>query len=169
MTPSYPGPTANLKARNRRSGRAGTVWIDGRMHGEIASCEWDVEVEQIPVAIPGEWQDQSKPGAEARRGTFRYHDVDDRWRRYVWAWLDARRRGDRERAAEFPQFTIITLIDDIGAPAKTRWAIRGVELFSYSGGFSQDETLLVRDVAFTFTDDEPLDSFEYSDGGVVTY
>jgi hypothetical protein len=50
---AFPGPTGNLKARNRRSGRAGTVWIDAKMRGEIASVEWGVEVEQIPVAIPG--------------------------------------------------------------------------------------------------------------------
>lgn len=166
--PGYPGPTGNLKAKNRRSGRAGTVWIAGKMHGEIASVEWDVEVEQIPVSIPGEWQDQMKPGAEARRGTFRYHDVDDRWRLYVYNWLKARKQGDRARAAEFPEFGIITQIDDIGAPAKTRWALYGCTLFSYSGGFSQDDALLVRDVPFTFTDDEPIDAFEYTDGGVST-
>ena len=167
--PAYPGPTANLKARHRRSGRSGTVWIEGRMRGEIMSVEWDIEVEQIPVAIPGEWQDQVKPGAEARRGTFRYHDLDDRWRRWVWGWLQARRMNDRETAAEFPEFTIVTQIDDIGAPAITRWAIRGCQLFSYSGGFSQDDALLVRDVPFSFNADDPLDSFEYTDGGVVKY
>lgn len=165
----YPGPTANLKAANRRSGRAGTVWIQGEMRGEIAGCEWDVEVEQIPVAIPGKWQDEMKPGAEARRGTFRYSDVDDHWRRYVYLWLQARKRRDRNIASQFPSFTIVTQIDDIGAPAKTRWAIRGCQLFTYSGGFSQDDALLMRDVPFTFEDDEPLDSFEYTHGGVVTY
>lgn len=165
----HPGPTANLKAKHRRSGRAGTTWIDGKMRGEIASVEWDVEVEQIPVAIPGEFQDQTKPGAEARRGTFRYHDVDDHWRRYVSEWLKARRRGDRQRAAEFPEFTIITQIDDIGAPAPTRWALRGCQLFQYSGGYSTDENLLTRDVPFTFYEDEDLDSYEYADGGVVIY
>lgn len=164
----YPGPTANLKARHRRSGRAGTVWIEGKMRGEIAGCEWDVEVEQIPVPIPGAWSDGIKPGAEGRRGTFRYHDVDDHWRRWVYLWLDARKRRDRDTAAQFPEFTIVTQIDDIGAPAKTRWALRGCTLFTYSGGFSQDDNLLIRDVPFTFTDDEPLDSFEYSGGGAVT-
>lgn len=165
----YPGPTANLKGSQRRSGRAGTVWIEGKMRGEIAACNWSVEVEQIPVAIPGKWQDETKPGAEARRGTFTYSDVDDHWRRYVWSWLQARKQRDRNRAAQFPTFTIVTQIDDIGAPAKTRWAVRGCQLFVYEGGYSQDDALLARDVPFTFDDDEPLDSFEYAPGGVVTY
>lgn len=169
MSPSFPGPTGNLKASNRRSGRAGTVWIAGQMRGEVGACEWDVEIEQIPVPIPGSWQDGTKPGGEGRRGTFRYSDVDDHWRRYVWSWIQARKAGDRATAAEFPQFTIITQIDDIGAPAKTRWAVRGCQLYQYSGGFTQDDALLMRDVPFTFDDDEPLDSFEYTEGGVVTY
>lgn len=165
----YPGPTANLKGSKRRSGRAGTVWIEGKMRGEIVGITWGVEVEQIPVPIPGKWKDDTKPGAEARRGTFRYSDVDDHWRRYVWTWLQARKRGDRETASEFPEFTIVTQIDDIGAPAKTRWAIRGCQLFSYDGGYNQEDALLVRDVPFTFDDDEPLDSFEYVAGGVAVY
>lgn len=167
--PDYPGPTANLKARHRRSGRSGTVWVDGQMRGEIGAIEWDVEIEQVPIPIPGDWQDQIKPGAEARRGTFRYHDVDDKWRRFVWGWLQARKRNDRETAAEFPEFTILTQIDDIGAPAKTRWALYACNLYTYSGGSAQEDAYLVRDVPFTFRDDAPIDSFEYVDGGVVTY
>lgn len=165
----FPGPTANLKARNRRSGRSGTVWSEGKMLGEVTSIEWSVEVEQIAVPIPGTWQDGLKPGAEARRGTMRIDDVDDKWRRYVWQFLQARARGDRATAAEFPSFNIITQIDDIGAPAKTRWALRDCQLFSYSGGFSQQDQYLQRDIAFSFESDAPIDSFEYAEGGAVTY
>lgn len=161
----FPGPTGNLKARNRRSGRSGTVWSEGKMLGEVSSIEWSVEVEQIAVPIPGQWQDGLKPGAEARRGTMRIDDVDDHWRRYVWNFLDARKRGDRETAAEFPAFNIITQIDDIGAPAKTRWALRDCQLFSYSGGFSQQDQYLQRDIPFSFESDAPIDSFEYVEGG----
>jgi len=169
VTPSqaYPGPKGNLKDRQRRSGRSGTVWIAGRMMGDIVSVQWDVEIEQIPVPKPGTWSDGTKPGAEARRGTFRFQDVDDQWRRLVWGFCQARRRGDRDAAAEFPAFNVVTQIDDIGAPAKTRWALQECQLFSYSGGFSQEDQLLVRDVPFTFDDDFPLDSFEYAEGGGI--
>ena len=51
----FPGPTANLKGRNRRSGRSGTVWSEGKMLGEVSSIEWTVEVEQIAVPILGTW------------------------------------------------------------------------------------------------------------------
>lgn len=163
----FPGPTGNLKARNRRSGRAGTVWSEGKMLGEVTSIEWSVEVEQIAIPIPGSWQDGLKPGAEARRGTMRIDDVDDKWRRYVWEFLEARKRGDRATAAEFPSFNIITQIDDIGAPAKTRWALRDCQLFSYSGGFSQQDQYLQRDVAFSFESDAPIDSFVYGEGGTA--
>lgn len=164
--PTYPGPTANLRGSQRRSGRAGTVWIDGRMHGEVVAVEWGVEAEQIAVAIPGRWQDEAKPGAEARRGTFRYQDVDDRWRLFVYRFFQARKEGDRA-SAEFPEFNIITKIDDIGAPAVTRWLLEGCQLFQYDGGSSQDDDLLVRDVPFTFRDDRPLDAFVYGENGVI--
>jgi len=163
------GPTANLKARHRRSGRSGTVWIGGKMRGEIPSVEWEVEIEQVAVQIPGKWQDEMKPGAEARRGTIRIQDVDDYWRRRVYAFLDARRRGDRNAAAQFPVFDIIVQLDDVGAEGITRWSLYNCQLFSYSGGFSQDDDILIRDVPFTFESDGPTDSFEYTDSGVVTY
>jgi hypothetical protein len=164
--PQYPGPTANLKARHRRSGRAGTVWIDGNMHGEVVGLEWGRETEQIAVSIPGTWQDEAKPGAETARGTFRYHDVDDRWRLFVWRFLDARRRGDRN-AATFPEFDIITKIDDIGAPRASVWTLLGCQFFSFDGGHSQDDDLLVRDVAFTYREERPLDAFEYGPNGLI--
>lgn len=165
----FPGPTASLKARNRRLGRSGTVWSEGLMLGEVTSVEWTVEYEQIAVPIPGSFQDGIKPGAEARRGTMRIDDVDDKWRRFVWAFGEARRRGDAQTAAEFPTFNIITQISDIGTPggAKTRWALRDCQLFSYSGGFSQQDQYLQRDIPFSFESDAPIDSFEYGEGGTV--
>lgn len=167
--PAYPGPTANLKGTQRRSGRACTVWINAAMRGEITAVQWEVQVAQIAVQIPGSWQDEAKPGAESRAGTFRFQDVDDKWRRYVSNWLQARREGNRAVAAQFPEFDIITQVDDIGAPAVSRWALRGCQLFSYSGGGSQDDDLLVSDVPFTFREDGAVDSFEYTDAGVVTF
>jgi hypothetical protein len=167
--PAYPGPTANLKGTQRRSGRACTVWINAQMRGEITAVQWEVQIAQIGVEIPGTWQDENKPGAESRAGTFAFQDVDDHWRRYVWAFLDARRRGDRATAAQFPEFDIITQIDDIGAPAVSRWALRGCQLFSYSGGGGGAEDLLTSSVPFTYREDGPVDSFEYTDAGVVTF
>ena len=164
--PAFPGPTANLKGTQRRSGRAGTVWINGNMHGEVVSVEWGVQAEQIAVSIPGTWQDETKPGAEARSGTFRYHDVDDRWRLFVWRFFEARRNGDRASAA-FPEFDIITKVDDIGAPAASIWVLEGCQFFQYDGGHGQDDQLLMRDVPFTFRRDRPLEAFEYTNGGIA--
>lgn len=169
MSQQYPGATAQLKARHRRSGRAGTVWMNGKMLGEVVGVEWDVEIEQIPVAIPGTWTDGTKPGAEARRGTLRMQDVDDRWRRMVWGYIQARRQGNRALAAQFPEFDLVTQIDDIGAAGVTRWSLTGCNLFQYSGGFGQDEQILNRDIPFSFDDDHPLDSFEYTEGGATKY
>lgn len=162
----FPGPTANLKAINRRSGRAGTVWIKGRMHGEVVAVEWGEEAEQIPVAIPGRWRDGVKPGAEAGRGTFRYHDIDDRWRLFVWRFFKARRERDRS-SASFPLFDIVTKIDDIGAPQASVWVLKDCQFFQYDGGHSQDDALLVRDVPFIFEQADPLDAFEYGDNGII--
>ena len=166
---AYPGPTGNLKPRQKRSGRSGTTWEGPNMLGEVVAIEWNVEVEQIPVQQAGQWQDGSKPGAEARRGTFRIQDVDDRWALRVYRFLKARREGNREVAAQFPTFDLITQIDDVGAPAPTRWAIRGCELYGYAKGYGNDDNLLMRDIAFSFEDDEPLDAYEYTEGGVAIY
>ncbi len=164
--PSFPGPTANLRARHRRIGRSGTVWIDGRMRGEVVAVEWGREAEQITVNIPGRWQDEQKPGAENGRGTFRYQDLDDKWRLFVWRFFQARKNGDRS-AANFPEFNIVTKLDDIGAPMATRWQLEGCQLFQYDGGHSQEDDLLIRDVPFSFFDDYPLDAFEYGDNGLI--
>lgn len=166
MSPIYPGPTANLKGYNRRIGRSGTVWIDSRMRGEIVNVEWGGEAEQIAVSIPGTFSDQMKPGAEAYRGQFRYHDVDDHWRLFMWRFFEARRNGDRS-AAQFPTFDIVTKLDDVGAPMASRWALIGCQLFQYDGGSGQDDDLLVRDVPITFEYAKPLDAFEYGDDGII--
>ena len=160
------GPTANLPGYSRRSGKAGTVWRDGRMLGEVQSVEWTVEIEQIEVALAGTYRTETKPGGETRRGTFRVQDVDDAWKLQVWNFLDMRRRNVKE-AAYFPEFEVITKIADIGAPDETRWALSGCQLFSYDGGHSVDDDLLIRDVPFTFRFDRPLHAYYYADSGIV--
>lgn len=162
----FPGPTANLRGYNRRSGRAGTVWVGGEMRGEVVSVEWGVEVEQIAIQIPGTYQDEMKPGAETRRGTFRYHDLDDRWRLHVWNFLEARRRGDRAAAA-FPEFTIITKVSDPGAPYDSTWAVEGCQFFQLDGGHGQDDDNLQRDVPFVYRHERPLEAFAYGANGTV--
>jgi hypothetical protein len=164
--PAAPGPTANLKGTARRIGRAGTVWINGNMHGEVVGVEWGGVADHIAVSIPGTWRDEMKPGAETYRGTFRYHDVDDRWRLFVWRFFEARRAGNRAAAA-FPEFDIMTKIDDIGAPAISQWALEGCQFFSFDGGHGQDDGLLTRDVPFNFRRARPVDTFEYGPAGIV--
>jgi len=160
------GPTANLPGTTRRSGRAGKVYENGRLQGEIVSIEWTVEVEQVAVTIAGSYRDEVKPGGETRRGTLRVQDVHDKWLLRVWRFLDARRRNDRA-GAQSPYFDITTVLDDIGAPAATRWLLIGCQLFQYDGGHSQEDDLITRDIPFTFRDDKPLDAFEYADNGTV--
>jgi hypothetical protein len=162
----YSGPTANLKGTARRSGRAMVVLINGEMRGEVVACEWGRTAEQIAVQIPGKWQDEMKPGGETAAGTFRYQDVDDHWRLLVWRFFKARRSGDRT-SASFPEFDLIQKIDDIGAPMATRWAILGCQFFQLDGGASQDDSLLVRDVPFSYREEVPLDAFEYGSNGLI--
>lgn len=160
------GPTANLPGRARRSGRSGTVWEDAAHLGEVIAIEWNVNIEQIPVVIAGAWRNEQKPGMEERAGTFRFQDVHDKWALRVWRFVRARRNGDRGAAA-FPEFQIITKLDDIGAPDQTRWQLDGCQLFEYSGGHSQEDALLIREVPFSFRDDKPLHAFEYTDSGIA--
>lgn len=163
--PAYPGPTANLPGYARRSGRSGTVWRDGRMRGEVQQVDWNVNVAQIPVIIAGSWRNEQKPGPEDRAGTFMIQDVDDYWALQVYNFIVARRNGDRS-AAFFPEFSIVTVLDDIGAPQATRWQLDGCQLFMYSGGFDQAADLLTRQIPFSFREERPLDAFIYGDGGV---
>lgn len=165
--PQYPGPTANLPGYARRSGRAGTVWRDARMLGEVTGVEWNVNIAQIPVVVTGTWRTEQKPGAEERAGTFNLQDVDDTWSLQVWRFVRARRDGDRS-AAFFPEFSVVTQIDDIGAPDVSRWQLDGCQLFSYHGGFDQGNDLETRQIPFTFRDERPLHAFEYGDSGIAT-
>lgn len=160
------GPTANLPGYVRRSGRSGTVWEDGRALGEVLQVEWNIAIEQIPVVIPGQWKTDHKPGAEERAGTFRVQDVDDKWALRVYNFLVARREGDRS-SATFPEFSIVTKLDDIGAPDESRWQLDGCQLFQFGGGFNQEDALLIRDIPFTFRSERPLHAFQYTESGIA--
>jgi hypothetical protein len=162
-----PGPTSNLPGYARRSGRSGSVWEGTNHLGEVIAVQWDVNVAQIPVVIAGEWRDETKPGVETRAGTFEFQDVHDKWALRVYNFIKARRSGDRS-AAYFPEFSIVTKLDDIGAPAVTRWQLDGCQLFQYSGGHSQADDLITRQVPFTFRSERPLDAFVYGDNGLQT-
>lgn len=164
--PTYPGPTANLPGYARRSGRAGTVWENGEMRGEVVQVDWNVNIAQIPVVIAGQWSTEQKPGGEDRVGTFMVQDVDDHWALRVWRFVQARKSNDRSAAA-FPVFDIITKLDDIGAPQASVWQIEGCQLFTYTGGFDQSVDLLTRQIPFSFRDERPVDTFEYSDSGLT--
>lgn len=164
--PAYPGPTANLPGYARRSGRSGTVWVDGEMRGEVTQVDWNVNITQIPVAISGSWRNEQKPGAEDRVGTFSLQDIDDHWSLMVYNFVVARRNGDRS-AAFFPMFTIQTKLDDIGAPQATVWQIEDCTLFTYTGGFDQATDLLQRQIPFSFRDETPISAYEYTDSGIA--
>lgn len=160
-----PGPTATLPATARRRGRSGTAWRDAQMLGEVTAVTWDVEMAQIDVLIAGSWSNAQVAGAESRTGTFSHQDVDDRFKLEVWRYVQARRNGDR--AAAIPRFDLVTKIDEVGSPKVTRWLLSSCQLFSYSGGYSNDDDLITREVPFNFEDDRPLDAFEYVAAGIV--
>jgi hypothetical protein len=168
MSPQYPGPTANLPGYVRRSGRSGTVWINGRMRGEVTQVDWNVNVAQIPVLISGSWRTDQKPGGEERVGTFSFQDIDDHFSLQVYKFVVARRNGDRS-AAYFPEFSIQTKLDDIGAPAPTVWQLDGCSLFSYTGGFDQAQDLLQRQIPFSFREETPIEAYTYEDGGIQIF
>lgn len=161
------GPTANLPGRARRSGRSGTVWQDARHLGEVIAVEWNVSIQQIPVVIAGTWRNEMKPGVEDRAGTFRVQDVHDAWALRVWYYIRARRSGDRKNGAAVPEFSVVTKLDDIGAPDQTRWQLDGCQLFEYSGGHSQEDDVLMREIPFSFRDDKPLHAWSYTDDGIA--
>jgi len=159
------GPTSNLPGYRRRSGRAGTVYRDARHLGEVISVDWNVTVEQIPVVIAGSWRTEMKPGGEERAGTFRVQDVHDAWALQVWKFIRARRDGDRSAAA-FPTFSIITKLDDIGAFDYSKWQLDDCQLFEFSGGHNQEDSLLIREIPFSFRDERPLHAFVIGDSGL---
>jgi hypothetical protein len=116
--------------------------------------------------IAGAWRNETKPGVEERAGTFRVQDVHDKWALRVWRFIRARRDGDRTANA-FPVFSVVTKLDDIGAPDQTRWQLDDCELFQYSGGHAQEDDILIREIPFSFRDDKPLHAFEYTDDGIA--
>lgn len=168
ITASDTGPTANLQGYKRRSGLSGKVYINHLLQGEVVAVDWGTEVEQIPVRIVGSYRTENKPGGETRTGSFRVQDLSDKWALLLWQFLQARKAGDRTNAASIPEFSIITAITDIGAPADSRWQLDGCQIFRFDGGFDQETDLLQRDIPFTFRDEIPLDTFVYTDSGVQT-
>lgn len=155
------GPTANLPARARRQGRGGTAFRDGKMLGEVTAVEWDVEAEQVEVLIPGSWRTEAIPGGETRRATLRMQDVDDRWKIEVYKFFKARREGNF--SAQVPVFDIQTKL--VGGPAETSWLLIDFQLFGYSGGYSNEDGLIGRELGGSFRDDKPLNAFEYTGSG----
>lgn len=161
----YTGPTANLPVSARRLGRGGTAYRDGRMLGEVIAVEWDVEAEQIEVLIAGGWRNERVAGAETRNATLRMQDIDDRWRLETWRFFAARRRGDT--TVQPPLFNLVTKLASPGAPSETRWQLLDCQTFSYSGGYSNEDDVLTREIPLSFRDDNPLHAFEYGDSGIV--
>lgn len=157
------GPTANLPGIARRQGRGGTAYRDGRMLGEVVAVDWDVEAEQIDVLIPGGWRTEQIPGAETRRGTMRMQDVDDRWKLQVWRFFEERRQGNF--TASIPTFDLVTKL--IGGADETRWMLTGCRIYGYSGGYSNEDDLITRELAFSFDADRPLRAYEYGESGLI--
>lgn len=158
------GPTANLRGTARRLGRGGTAYRDGRMLGEVIAVEWDVEAERITVLIAGGWRDEAVAGAETRNATLRMQDIDDRWRLEAWRFFAARRQGI---FAQPPEFDLVTKLASPGAPDETRWQLLGCQIFSYSGGYSNEDDVLTREIPMSFRDDNPLHAFQYGDTGII--
>lgn len=93
-------------------------------------------------------------------------DVHDRWIKEVLDFINARRNGDRSAAA-FPEFSVMTVLDDIGAPLPTRVQLDGCQIYSAEGGFSITDDLITRDIPFSFRTLQLVDGFEYTDAGVT--
>lgn len=159
------GPTANLPGTARRLGRGGTAHRNGRMLGEVIAVEWDVEAERIDVLIAGGWRNEQVAGAETRNATLRMQDIDDRWRLESWRFFRARRNGDY--SVQPPEFDLVTKLAHSGAPSETRWQLLGCQTFSYSGGYSNEDDVLTRELPLSFRDDAPLHAFEYGDSGII--
>lgn len=148
----------------RRVGREGSVLDgNGNLLAEVIGCEWTTTLEQIAITITGSYQDESKPGSETRTFTLTVQNVDDFWDRLVWNFVRARRAG---QAVLFPKFNIETKLKTPGAPATTRWSLTGCQVYSYGQSAAQSDGALQRQIAGTYDDDAPIESFEYtgSDG-----
>lgn len=160
---TFQGPTSALPGRARRRGRSAYVTDSANnMLGEVTAVDWNTEIAQIDVLIPGTWRNEQIPGAETRTGTFSFNDVDDRFKLMVYAYIKARRMGDR--TALIPEFTLIVNIDDTHSPSNTRWQLSGCQLYQYSGGYSNDDDLITRQIPFSYRDDFPLEAFAYTNG-----
>lgn len=156
--------TANVPDSARRQGRDGTVYQGGEKLGEVTGIEWSAEIEQIPVAMPGSYQDGVLHGAVGYRGSFRYQDLHDKWALLVLDYLDARVRGDRSVPA--PIVDMFTKLSAMGAPFDTRYGLYGCQLFETGGGFSQADDLLEREVPIQIRRVKLLTGFVYGPGGV---
>jgi len=147
----------------RRIGREGSVLDgNGNLMAEVVGIGWTTTIEQIAVTITGSYQDEVKPGSETRTFTLTVQNVDDYWNRLVWAFVRARRQG---AAATFPKFNVQTKLATPGAP-ETRWALSGCQVYSFGEETAQSDGVLQRQIAGTYDDEAPIDSFEYtgSDG-----
>lgn len=143
----------------RRIGREGSVLDgNGNLLAEVIGCEWTTTIEQVAVTITGSYQDESKPGSETRTFTLTVQNVDDYWERLVWSFVRARRQGN---AAQFPKFAIQTKLQTPGAP-ETRWALSGCQVYSFGQSQAQSDGVLQRQIAGTYDDEAPIDSFEYT-------
>jgi hypothetical protein len=159
------GPTSSLPPAARRRGRSGTAWREGNMLGEVTQVNFDVTLQQIDVPLAGSWRNGQTAGLETRTGTLQHQDIDDRFKLEVWNYIQARRNGDR--SAHPPIFDLVVVIDDVGAPQATRWMLQECQLYTYSGGYSNEDDLITRQIPFSFVDDRPLDAFEYGGSGIV--
>lgn len=160
------GPYSQLVPEARRQGRGGHTFNEGgQFLGNVTACEWSVEADQVDVLIPGSWQNAQIPGAEARRGTIRYQDVDDFYRMLVYDFFNKRRAGDF--AATAPVFNVQTLL--IGGALNSKWGLYGCRLYSYDGGYASADDVMERELAMTFDSDTPLEAFQYTSSGAVAY
>lgn len=158
------GPKANLPGTARRQGRGGTTYDTGGNHlGDIIAVDWSVTADAVDVLIPGSWRTEQIAGGEARQFTLRYQDVDDFWRLRMWNFFEARRQGNF--TAQPPYFNLMTKL--IGGADETRWQLIDCQIFSYDGGYSNEDDILTRELTGTFRSDKPLHAFEYAAGGLV--
>lgn len=161
---AYSGPKSGLPGTARRQGRGGTAYDAGGNHlGDVVAVDWDVEAEAVDVLIPGSWRNEQIAGAESRRMTIRFQDVDDQWKLKVWRFFEARRLGDF--LAQPPFFNLTTKL--VGGADETRWQLIDCQVFAYSGGYSNEDDVINRELTGSFRSDKPLHAFEYGPGGLV--
>lgn len=144
----------------RRIGREGSVLDSGgSLMADVIGVEWSATIEQVPITITGSYQDESKPGAETRTFTLTVQKLDDYWERMVWTFIRKRRAG---LAVAFPKFAIQTKIATPGVVTQTRWALNGCQIYSFGQSMQQSDGALTSQIAGTYDDESPIDSFEYT-------